>query len=601
LHPGCDGSQECASDCEYDALHVVRGMLEPQPYAGISSDDYGEPCHEWALSQPGYLGTYCGSLEYLTGGKSIVIADMAQGEALSLVFCSDTAVQPGRGFAVSVSAVPCPHNCSGHGTCTGHSRAFVSEPVCVCAPGWAGSFCNDKSMVCDPKVPLNSSALGSGSYMCVEVREQTMSPDLASWLGRTKDAVLGLLVCAPGFSGQDCTVPSCGGEVNITWTTAEIASHDANRSSKYPDGASCRWLYQVAAAAPGAKVTVNVSLLDLEFQRDILEITCVGTDGASLDPSTAMVGRFTGNAPCPAWPACMDGREGVQEQAGADTCSHGVGDEASSGQPSSAGYCLLQREWRWVAVQVHQSDCPVLSVRFTSDSSKSGAGFTAQIFPTNSQLMRPFVEATITFFNHSIADLHNKTQAVLSAVALAAQVPQRDVLLTHVVGHMNSGGWRAGEQDPHKVPGKRDGRRPVDSEGRQAHEHVTVTIKVLAHQTDAPEPTAWALYHRLALAEPLTGKYNNSNSNRRPHRSLWNSTRVGRHSINSNWAGAGKGRVESGEDRAWGRRSPVDDTLWVWALDGQWAASGIWKDSEGDGTAIIEVRELSRCVVNLPS
>jgi len=341
---------------------------------------------------------------------------------------------------------------------------------------------------------------------------------------------------------------------------------------------------------PGAKVTVNVSLLDLEFQRDILEITCVGTDGASLDPSTAMVGRFTGNAPCPAWPACMDVREGVQEQAAGDTCSHGVGDEASSGQPGSAGYCLLQREWRWLAVQVHQSDCPVLSVRFTSDSSKSGAGFKAQIFPTNSQLVRPFVEATITFFNHSIADLHNKTQAVLNAVALAAQVPQRDVLLTHVVGHMNSGGWRAGEQDPHKAQAKRDGRRPVDSEGRQAHEHVTVTIKVLAHQTDAPEPTAWALYHRLALAEPLTGKYNNTNSTRRPHRSLWNSTRVGR---------AGKGRVESGEDRAWGRRSPVDDTLWVWALDGQWAASGIWKDSEGDGTAIIEVREslCQRCKV----
>ena len=589
LDPGCDGSEECASDCEYDALHVVRGMLEPEPDEGFSSDDHGEPCHEWALSQPGYIGTYCGSLEYLTGGQSIVIADMAQGEALSLVFCSDVAVQPGRGFAVSFSAVPCPHNCSGHGTCTGHSRAFVSEPVCVCAPGWAGSFCNQKSMVCDPNVPLNSSALGSGSYMCVEVSQQvpkqTVSPDHGSWLGRTKEAH-GLLVCAPGFSGQDCTVPSCGGEVNITWTNAAIASHDANRSSNYPDGASCRWLYKVAAAAPGAMVTVNVSLLDLEFQRDILEISCVGTDAASLHPATAMVGRFTGNAPCPAWPACM---EGAQDQAGGDTCSHSVGDEASHDQPGSAGYCLLQREWRWVAVQVHESDCAVLSVSFTSDSSKTGAGFTAQIFPTNSQLMRPFVEATITFFNHSIADLHNKTEAVLSAVALAAQVPQRDVLLTHVVGHMNSGRWRAGEQDSYTGRGTRDGgRRPVDAEGRQAHQHVTVTIKVLAHQTDAPAPTAWALYHRLALDEPLTGKYNNTNSTRRPHRSLWNSA-TGRHSMKSNWAGAGKGRVESGEDAAWGRRSSVDDTLWAWALDGQWAASGMWKDSEGDGTAIIEV------------
>ena len=597
LYPGCDGSEDCASECEYDALHVVGGMLEAAP-DGVSSDGYGQPCHDWAMSQPGYMATYCGSLDYLTDGKPIAIPDMARGQAVSLVFCSDVAVEPGRGFAVSFTAVPCPHNCSGHGGCARHTRAYASDPICQCVPGWAGTFCDQKSTACDPSVPFNGSAFGSGSYVCVTVPGATTpasQADDAVWLSRTEDAQ-GLLVCAPGYSGPDCTVPHCGGEVNITWTSAEIASHDANHSAQYEDGANCRWLYQVAGAAAGEEVVVNVTLLDLEFQRDLLELTCIRPTDGLLEPTTELVAIFTGNAPCPAWPACMEQGEGSADQpGGGHTCSHGVGDGAAS---SEKGMCQVQREWRWVAVQVHQSNCPVLSVRFTSDSSKSAAGFTAQMFPTTSELMRPFVEATITFFNHSIADMHNKTRAVLGAVALAAQVPERNVLMTHVVGHMDSRDWRVGSDQAESeadAADKRTGRRPVDSEGRHAHDHVTVTIKVLAHRTDAPEPMAWALYHRLALAEPLTGKYNNTNSTRRPHRSLPRSSTA--EYAYSAYGDSGEAPTRGGSDEAplWGRRSAVDDTLWVWGLDGQWAASGVWKDSEGEGTAIIEVCPLG-CV-----
>ena len=49
--------------------------------------------------------------------------------------------------------------------------------------------------------------------------------------------------------------------------------------------------------------------------------------------------------------ACSAGREGGE----------GVG----------GGTCAVQREWSWVAVQVHSSDCPVLVVSFDADATKS--------------------------------------------------------------------------------------------------------------------------------------------------------------------------------------------------------------------------------------
>jgi len=33
----------------------------------------------------------------------------------------------------------------------------------------------------------------------------------------------GLLVCAPGYSGETCEIAFCAGVVNITWPTADIA------------------------------------------------------------------------------------------------------------------------------------------------------------------------------------------------------------------------------------------------------------------------------------------------------------------------------------------------------------------------------------------
>ena len=167
----------------------------------------------------------------------------------------------------------------------------------------------------------------------------------------------------------------------------------------------------------------------------------------------------------------------------------------------------------------------MLLVVFRADESKSLTGFAARFSRTSTALLRPFVEATITFYNHTIADMENKTRAVLSAVAAAAQVPERDVLITHIIAHMDTqyprdrDAFVAGSPaaaDTRSADTRSGGRRPVDSGGNQAHQHVTVTVKILVHKTDAAEPTAWALYHRLAYhvrPQRLNSSSTNTNTN----------------------------------------------------------------------------------------
>ena len=183
MFPGCLGEQHCTSECIFDALHVVRGLLEPFVGGAVTSDETGQPCHEWAMSQSGYLGAYCGSAEDLNDGEMgemIQLPHVARGEAISLIFCSDAAVQPGSGFSLRVSAVPCPHNCTGHGACPTTTRAFTSDPTCVCSEGWTGVFCQIRAVHCDPNANVGvvkmggelqntSEAAEAGAYVCVSM------------------------------------------------------------------------------------------------------------------------------------------------------------------------------------------------------------------------------------------------------------------------------------------------------------------------------------------------------------------------------------------------------------------------------------------------
>jgi len=592
LWPGCTGEADCAQECPYDALHVVKGLLEPRAGGGFSSNEMGEPCHGWALAQRGYVGTYCGTLQDLTDAKMIALPSTERGEALSLIFCSDTAVQPGDGFAISVAAVACPHNCSGHGSCAEGRRAQMSEPQCTCEEGWGGDLCNLRSMHCDPSQVGGdniSASVGRGMYQCVKTLASVgaAGAGLGNGIGSRAQ---GLYVCAPGYSGEECDQPFCSGEVNVSWVAADIASHDRNASATYPNSASCQWNYDVSALASGEQALLNISHLDLEYHLDYLEIACADASPSEGEPAAAnqVLARFTGNAPCPLWPSCV-----VQDAPGEQGCQ---GTERRWAAAAAEGQCLVQREWSWVALQVHRGECSLLSVTFSSDASKSASGFQARISRVEHKLLRPFVEATITVFNHTIADMDNKTRGVLAAVARAARVPERDVVMTHAVGHMNT--WsQAGEEEAAATAtaatDKRMGRRPVDEENEHAHMHVTVTIQVLAHKTDAPEAGVWALYHRLAFNANLP----NSTAATVDSGNTTGAARgAARGVAGAVWAeGAAPSHLESvaaevsGEGLAGGkaRRSSVDDTLWVWGL-GEDDIGGVWRESDGEGCAVIE-------------
>jgi hypothetical protein len=377
----------------------------------------------------------------------------------------------------------------------------------------------------------------------------------------------GLYVCAPGYSGDECDTPFCEGEVNISWPTASISSH-ANHSQPYRDQLQCRWLYDTTASAANQRVTVNITSLDLEYEHDYLEIECLGV---SANFSSTHIGRFTGYAPCPLRSVCM------QEEGGAKQYWRGSGKEEGS---EEADMCQTQRDWSWLAVQVDSSTCSLLAMKFYSDASKVASGFSARVSRGGQRVLRPFIEATITFFNHTIADMHSKTEGVLKAVARAAQVPQRDVVMSHVVGHLDTRADAQGGAGAVKVGAEqRVGRRPVDEADQHAHQHVTVTIKVLIHKTDAPEPQTWAVYHRLAYQKSPPAPPCNLSGLSSPLGPP--SVLPRRHADAQN----------VGLEQEWEkRRTSVDDTLWIWGLDpAQLQQAGIWKESDGEGTAIIQV------------
>ena len=64
--------------------------------------------------------------------------------------------------------------------------------------------------------------------------------------------------------------------------------------------------------------------------------------------STKVLGRFTGNAPCPLWPSCL------AEDGQSDKGCSGDGGEARLESEVAGGSCLVQREWSWLALQVHR-------------------------------------------------------------------------------------------------------------------------------------------------------------------------------------------------------------------------------------------------------
>ncbi len=263
----------------------------------------------------------------------------------------------------------------------------------------------------------------------------------------------------------------------------------------------------------------------------------------------------------------------------------------------------------------------MLLVVFRADESKSLTGFAARFSRTSTALLRPFVEATITFYNHTIADMENKTRAVLSAVAAAAQVPERDVLITHVIAHLDTQYPRDRESRDASVPldafvagspaaadtrsadTRSGGRRPVDSGGNQAHQHVTVTVKILVHKTDAAEPTAWALYHRLAYhVRPQRLNSSSASSNTNTNTSTNSSGHAGggtRRLLTGGMrelASSGDDRHERGGKRKHlvlgGHRRSFDDTLWGWSTDEE-GAHVMWHLSDGEGCALIEALKSS--------
>ena len=103
-------------------------------------------------------------------------------------------------------------------------------------------------------------------------------------------------------------------------------------------------------------------------------------------------------------------------------------------------------------------------------------------------------------------------------------------------------------------------------------------VQIFAHKTDAPEPGVWALYHRLAFTSQLPNSTGASDASENT------TTRRSHVGVLGNAEG-GSGLQDRMD--AWARRSSVDDTLWIWGL-GDGDAGGVWRESDGDGCAVIE-------------
>ena len=193
---------------------------------------------------------------------------------------------------------------------------------------------------------------------------------------------------------------------------------------------------------------------------------------------------------------------------------------------------------------------------------------------------------------------------------------------------------------------KRVGRRPVDEDDEHAHMHVTVTIQacahgardtavaspqrnpvslssfilsvalcppyrfceldvlcalvtkiglmsnalvqIFAHKTDAPEPGVWALYHRLAFNSKLPNSTGDAVSGQNATTRQYD---AGVHGGGVLGDAGGVRNLRHGK-KGWERRSSVDDTLWVWGL-GEDDAGGVWRESDGDGCAVVESLKLA--------
>ncbi|KAJ1479383.1 hypothetical protein T484DRAFT_1814490 [Baffinella frigidus] len=247
---GCNGTVECEDECDWDGLHLIRGPLPIDASDFLSSDSYGQPCHDWAKEQPGYFGTLCGDLWWLTDSPSLNFSSAPAPEALpggppqappvagslaatappaagslaatgsnvlslgsnvlSLVFCSDDSTNY-AGFTGKVTAQDCLGGC-GPGACVQHE--------CECPQGFSGESCQHEVVTC------TLGAFGTDhSKRCPSSDFECIGPDGRVGRGSTE----GVCVCAPGRSGEKCERDVCEGTVRLDWNRGELRDH-FNRS-----------------------------------------------------------------------------------------------------------------------------------------------------------------------------------------------------------------------------------------------------------------------------------------------------------------------------------------------------------------------------------
>lgn len=166
---------------------------------------------------------------------------------------------------VGPECAPCPLDCGLHGVC---AQSPNGSTICRCAPGWTGDTCG----ACAP----GASRTSTGD--CVLCSPPCRDANRVCDPAQTGAGSLGRCVCAPGWSGPDCTVCAsgtcdglyCSESGGVVWNSgtrrAECAcvwgARHVNRTDHRSPCARCRPGESPGRCAPCPRCDVNARCVD---------------------------------------------------------------------------------------------------------------------------------------------------------------------------------------------------------------------------------------------------------------------------------------------------------------------------------------------------